>query len=88
MDTTVIALQNLYISLGGNLTDTYENIAGGAAVGNYTIIPDVINAIAKRAETVAENASKTELPAVTASDNGKVLKVAEGKWSVGNDATE
>ena len=54
MDTTVIALQNLYIALGGNLTDTYENIAGGAAVGDYTIIPDVINAIAKLKESEGE----------------------------------
>lgn len=78
MDTTVIALQNLYVALGGTASD----------VADIVLIPDMINAIATLAGDVATNASKTELPAVTASDNGKVLKVAEGKWSVGTDATE
>jgi len=47
MDTTIIALQNLYVALGGALTDTYENIADGAPVANLVIIPDMINAIAE-----------------------------------------
>lgn len=47
MNTTVIALQNLYVALGGSLTDTYEDIADGVAVSNYVVIPDVINAIAQ-----------------------------------------
>lgn len=55
MNTTVIALQNLYVALGGSLTDTYEDIADGIAVSNYVVIPDVINAIAqlKATESVA-----------------------------------
>lgn len=55
MNTTVIALQNLYVALGGSLTDTYEDIADGIAVSNYVVIPDVINAIAqlKTTESVA-----------------------------------
>jgi hypothetical protein len=77
MNTTVEALKALYVALGGTAAD----------VANITLIPDMINAIAEIAEDVATAAGKTELPAVTASDNGKVLKVAEGKWSVGNDAT-
>lgn len=43
---TIEALKALYVSLGGALTDIYENIAGGIAVSNYVIIPDIIAAIA------------------------------------------
>lgn len=71
MDTTVIALKNLYVALGGTAAD----------VADISLIPDMINAIA----TVAATATGAELPAVTASDNGKVLKVVEGKWAVGDD---
>lgn len=46
MDTTVKALQALYVALGGTLTDTHEGIAGGASVSDYATIPDMINAIA------------------------------------------
>lgn len=74
MDNTITALQALYVALGGNSDD----------VANITLIPDMINAIA----TVAATATAAELPKVTASDNGKVLKVANGKWAVGTDATE
>ena len=78
MDSTVKALQALYVAMGGNLTDTYEDIADGAAVSNYTLIPDMINAIAKIAVPA-------ELPAVSQTDKGKVLIVDNnGKWSVNN----
>lgn len=73
MDTTVVALKNLYVALGG--TDT--NVA------DVVLIPDMINMIAAH---IASGAT-AELPAVTSADNGKVLKVASGKWSVGTDAT-
>lgn len=73
MDSTVKALKNLYAALGGNADD----------VANISRIPDMIDAIA----TVAEAATAKELPDVTAGDNGKVLKVADGKWSIGADAT-
>ena len=36
-------------------------------------------------KAVAATATAPELPKVTTSDNGKVLKVAEGKWTVGTD---
>ena len=70
MDTTIVALKNLYVALGGSAAD----------VADVVIIPDMINAIA----TVA-GAVKT---AVTASDDGKVLKVVDGAWAVGADAIE
>ena len=46
MDTTVKALQNLYVAMGGTLTDTHDDIASGVAVSNYVTIPDMINALA------------------------------------------
>lgn len=87
MNTTIEALQALYIKLGGALTDTYENIADGAQVGNYTTIPDMIQACTKKAGAGGGSA----LPAVTADDNDKVLAVVNGAWdksdapSGGND---
>lgn len=101
MDNTIIALQNLYVALGGTAAD----------VADITIIPDMINAIATliasgataelpkvtntdngKLLTVSSGkwtkaAAPTELPAVTATDNGKVLKVVDGAWAVGEDAT-
>lgn len=73
MDTTVVALRNLYVALGGQAAD----------VANLVIIPDLINAIA----TLVSSGATAELPAVTATDNGKVLKVVDGEWAVGADAT-
>lgn len=78
MNTTVEALKSLYVALGGQLTDTYNSIAGGIAVSDYVLIPDAIKAI-------SQVATGAELPAVTAEDNGKVLKVVDGKWAVGTD---
>lgn len=74
MNTIVDALKTLYVALGGSAND----------VKNITLNPDMITAIA----TVAATAIAPELPTVTASDNGKVLKVVDGKWAVGTDATE
>lgn len=47
MNTTVQALQALYVKLGGSLTDTYDNIADGATVADYATIPDMVDAIAQ-----------------------------------------
>lgn len=74
MIKTVDALKTLYVALGGSADD----------VKNISLIPDMITAIA----TVAATATAPELPVVTAADNGRVLKVADGKWAVGTDATE
>lgn len=77
----VEALKALYVALGGELTDTYDGIAGGIAVSQYSLISDVILAIAKAAETVAQAATTAELPAVTAENDGDMLKVVSGKWA-------
>ena len=77
MDNTLDALRGLYVALGGDAD----------AVANLVIIPDLINAIATQAATALATAGASELPEVDAKDNGKVLKVADGKWSVGTDAT-
>lgn len=66
MDTTVDALKNLYVALGGSADD----------VENVTLIPDMINALA----IVAASATAAELPKVTSSNNGQVLTVDGGKW--------
>jgi hypothetical protein len=71
MAQTVDALKTLYVALGGNAED----------VADVNLIPDMIIAIA----TVAATATAPELPKVTTSENGKVLKVVEGKWAVGTD---
>lgn len=71
MAQTVDALKALYVALGGSAED----------VADVNLIPDMIYAIA----TVAATATASELPEVTAADNGKVLKVADGKWAVGTD---
>lgn len=72
--TTVDALKALYVALGGTASD----------VADLTVIPDVINAIAG---LITDGTTK-ELPAVTAEDNGKVLKVVDGEWAVGTDDIE
>ena len=74
MDNTLDALRGLYVALGGDADD----------VANLVIIPDLINAISTQVATVV---GTKELPEVDAEDNGKVLKVVEGKWAVGADAT-
>lgn len=45
--TNVEALKGLYVALGGKLTDTYNSINNGEAVGNYVITSDIICAIAQ-----------------------------------------
>ena len=53
---TIESLQALYVKLGGELTDAYEGIADGAAVGEMTLIPDLIAAITEKVEPPASNA--------------------------------
>lgn len=63
--TTIDALKNLYVELGGNLED----------VENINVIPKMIDALSEIA------GSTIELPGVTAEDNGDVLTVVDGKWA-------
>ena len=74
MTTTVDALKAAYVALGGSADD----------VKNITLIPDMITAITP----VLIVKIGSVLPAVTAANNGKVLKVVDGKWAIGTDATE
>ena len=88
MDTTIIALKNLYVALGGTAAD----------VADITLIPDMINAIAGAVVQLPAVdyhdagkilgvssdgkivAAANPIPAVTASDNGKVMTVVNGAW--------
>lgn len=79
MKKTVKALQDLYVQMGGKLTDTYSGVAGGAAVGLYKRTPDMLEALKRKAN---------ELPSVTGTDNGKVLLVSGGKWVKGEIEAE
>lgn len=74
MAPTVEALKNLYIAFGGTADD----------VATIATTPEMINKIA---EHIGEGGA-AELPAVTAADNGKVLKVVDGVWAKGTDLTE
>lgn len=78
MNTTVQALQDLYVKLSGSLTDTYSSIASGIAVGEYATIPDMIEAVTQKANN---GGSGSSLPSVSAADNGDVLTVVSGAWA-------
>lgn len=60
--TIVKALKSLYVKLGGSLTDTYDDIADGASVSNYSVTSDMIEAISKvdRNECVFVTIRKSE----------------------------
>ena len=73
MINTVESLRGLYVALGGDI----------AEVANLTTIPELLTEIS----TVAK-AAATELPAVKAADNGKVLTVVNSKWAKANLPTE
>ena len=73
MRQIVEALKAIYVALGGSADD----------VANMSLTADVLNAIA----TQAAIATAPELPTVTATNNGAVLKVADGKWGIGTDNT-
>ena len=66
------ALIELYQALGGS-SDLSEKKNG-----------EIIDATAG----VVSAGTFGDLPAVSDTDNGKVLKVADGKWAVGTDLTE
>ena len=65
------ALKALYVTLGGS-ADTVKNM---------TLLSDVIYAMSQLSLSV-----QPELPSVSKTDEGKVLKVdGNGKWAVGTD---
>lgn len=86
MNNTIQSLQALYVVLDGELTDTYEDIANGIPVSDYTVIPDAIMAITKKA--TSGGGSGASLPDVTVADNGKLLTVVEGAWNKADAPTE
>lgn len=69
----VDALKQVYVALGGDADD----------VAGISQNDEMISAIA----TVIPTALASVLPEVTAANNGAVLKVADGKWGIGTDAT-
>ena len=69
--TNVEALKAVYTALGGDADD----------VADITTTAEMISAIA----TVIPTATASELPEVSATDNGSVLKVIDGEWAVGTD---
>lgn len=72
--TNIDALKALYVTLGGNAN----------TVASMTVSADVIYAMSQLSLSVSP-----ELPSVSKTDEGKVLKVdSNGKWAVGSDATE
>ena len=73
--TTVQALRTVYVALGGTGTDIPDNMEIPAALAKTAIV----------AAAVKSAADAKELPAVTAANNGAVLKVIEGKWAIGTD---
>ena len=75
-NNTIGALKAIYSALGGN----------SSTVATVTTIPDMLTAIATQIST--SGISTNILPEVSATDNGKILKVVEGKWAVGTDLTE
>lgn len=75
-NNTIGALKAIYTALGGN----------SSTVATKNTIPDMLTAIA--AQLTAVGITDNLLPAVSAIDNGKILKVADGKWGVGTDLTK
>lgn len=70
-DNNIDALKAVYVALGGSASD----------VANLSTNAEVI-------EKIAEVAGSTvELPAVSSSDNGKVLTVSGGKWQAKQPAS-
>lgn len=64
--TNVDALKNLYVALGGDADDFTATTNAEAIDAIASVVPDAFASV---------------LPAVTADDNGDILKVVEGKWA-------
>lgn len=68
MISTVNSLKDLYVKMGGSLTDTYDDIANGVPVADYTVIPDVIEAITQKADSGGGGGGGTFLVTITWDD--------------------
>ena len=66
------AFKNLYVAFGGS-SDT---------VASMTVTCDVVAALA-----TLIGSTGGMLPAVTTTNNGKIMKVVSGKWELAADAT-
>ena len=64
----VEALKELYVAMGGDAED----------VADLSLNAEIIAAMADVAEAMAA----ALLPEVSASDEGRILKVVDGKWAV------
>ena len=72
--TTLKSLKEMYVKLGGNLTDKYSDIAGGIPVGQFSTIPEMIQACTKKAGTGGGGGGKDEIFWVNATfDEGSPL---------------
>lgn len=72
--TNVKSLLVLYVQMGGSLTDTYSDIAGGIPVGQYSLISDAILACSKKASSGGDSYT---LPTASESTKGGV-KIGSG----------
>ena len=93
--TTIQALRAIYVALGGTGTDIPDNMEIPAALMKIaTAAASTIELPAATTDGQVLTASggkwvsaaiPSQLPAVSATDNGSVLKVVEGVWAVGTD---
>lgn len=74
MGRNVQALKGLYVVLGGDVAD----------VADVLTIDGMITAISDLIDT---DGIPGALPAVTATENGKIMKVVDGEWALAADAT-
>lgn len=72
--TNVKSLLALYVKMGGSLTDTYSDIAGGIPVGQYSLISDAILACSKK---YSSGGGSYTLPTASADTKGGV-KIGSG----------
>lgn len=98
--TTVEALRALYTAMGGTATDVanlslipelINKIAALYTSGAVAPVPEPKNADEGKILVAASKSyvlvKKEFLPAVTATNNGKILKVVDGEWALADDAT-
>ena len=93
--TTIQALREIYKALGGTGPDIPDNMEIPAALIKIaTAAASTIELPAATTDGQVLTASggkwvsaaiPSQLPAVSATDNGSVLKVVEGVWAVGTD---